>query len=144
MSGDEEFINLENAKTEDCCMNTKDPKFTALLFNEAINNQDIESLMALLTENHRFIDSENTVQTGTAKLREIWTDFFRYYPDYRNYFSTVRSVDEVVTITGYTICLFKPLEGDALWRAVIENDKIAEWAVFTDTLENRKKLNIPQ
>ncbi len=37
-------------------MNLKDPKLTALQFNEYINNQDIQGLTNLMTKDHLFID----------------------------------------------------------------------------------------
>ena len=45
-------------------MNSKAPKLTALQFNEYINNQDIEGLSNLMTENHTFIDREGTIDKG--------------------------------------------------------------------------------
>jgi len=39
-------------------MNTRDPKLISLLFNEAIKNQDIDTLSDLMTEDHTFIDRE--------------------------------------------------------------------------------------
>lgn len=41
-------------------MNKKDPKLIVLQFNESINKQDIENLSKLMTDNHIFIDRENT------------------------------------------------------------------------------------
>ena len=42
-------------------MNKRDPKLTALQFNEYINNQDIEGLSSLMAENHIFIDRHGNV-----------------------------------------------------------------------------------
>jgi hypothetical protein len=42
-------------------MNTKDPKLIALQFNDCINNQDLEGLSLLMTDDHAFIDREGNV-----------------------------------------------------------------------------------
>ena len=36
----------------------RNPKLISLLFNEAMNNQDIDTLSDLMTEDHTFIDRE--------------------------------------------------------------------------------------
>jgi hypothetical protein len=54
-------------------MNLKDPKLTALQFNDWINNQDIEGLSHLSSKNHIFINGAN------EQYREMvngWKDFF--------------------------------------------------------------------
>lgn len=50
------YVNLEHG---DGNMNMRDPKLTALLFNECINAQDIEGLVALVTDNHSLICYDN-------------------------------------------------------------------------------------
>lgn len=42
-------------------MNSKDPKLVALQFNECINNQDLNGLALLMTDDHAFIDREGKV-----------------------------------------------------------------------------------
>lgn len=122
-------------------MNTRDPKLTALMFNECINSQDLEGLIDLMAEDHKFIDSENKVEN--RKQMEIgWKEFFEAYPDYRNYFQKVISKNNLVILLGHSVCVYDPLDGPAIWTAKIENDKVAEWRIYEDTKENRKKLKI--
>jgi len=42
-------------------MNSRDPKLIVLLFNECINNQDVEELTSLMTEDHTFIDRKGEI-----------------------------------------------------------------------------------
>jgi hypothetical protein len=45
-------------------VNSRDPKLTALMFNECINGRDIVRLSGLMTEDHCFIDRKNEVDRG--------------------------------------------------------------------------------
>jgi len=76
-------------------MNLKDPKLIALQFNEYINNQDIESLSSLMTEDHIFIDRAGDEY---GDMINGWKEFFTNYPTYRNYFTRVESKDNLVII----------------------------------------------
>ena len=124
-------------------MNKKDPKLTVLLFNECINNRDINALTSLMAEDYAFIDSSNDIQPGKEQNIKGWTDFFTLYPDYVNHFCLIESREDLVLVTGHSTCSFDPLDGPALWTARVENDRIAEWRVYLDTAENRELLELP-
>jgi len=79
-------------------MNTRDPKLTALLFNEAINNRDIRGLAGLMTEDHTIIVREGNVVKGREANTAGWAWFFDEFPDYRNTFRLVESKDNLVVI----------------------------------------------
>jgi len=123
-------------------MNSKDPKLTALQFNEYINNQDIKGLSNLMTEDHTFIDREGGVFKGKESMTKGWMDFFNQFPDYRNIFTRVESRDNLVIIIGYAIWSKESSEDHVIWTAKIEDDLVAEWRIYVDTEENRKKFNI--
>lgn len=65
-------------------MNKRDPKLTALLFNEKINNQDLKALSDLMTEDH-----ENSRAEPKKEMVKAWEGFFKAYPDYKNFFDVV-------------------------------------------------------
>ncbi|MFH1942647.1 MAG: nuclear transport factor 2 family protein [bacterium] len=124
-------------------MDKKNPNLTALLFNECINNQDLDGLCSLMTEGHTFIVKDEKSRIGKEKMRKDWGDFFRLFPDYKNHFPRIESRDDLVIIVGFSICSNESLlNGPALWTAKIENDRIAEWRVYNDTGDNRKSLKI--
>jgi len=54
---------------------------TALRFNERINQQDLEGLAELMTNDHTFIDNSGNVTKGKDVMKEGWRDFFKKYPD---------------------------------------------------------------
>jgi len=123
-------------------MNSKDPKLTALQFNECINYQDIKGLSNLMTEDHTFIDREGGVFKGKESMTKGWLDFFNQFPDYKNIFTRVESRDNLVIIIGYAIWSKESSEDHVIWTAKIEDDLVAEWRIYVDTEENRKKFDI--
>ena len=121
-------------------MNLKDPKLTALQFNEYINNQDIEGLTELMPEDHIFIDRYNEL---FGDMVNGWKEFFENYPTYKNFFTRVESRENLVILMGYAKWSKDSLEEDhAIWTAKIENDLVAEWRIYQDTEENRKKFGL--
>ena len=123
-------------------MNTKDPKLTALQFNEYINRQDIKGLNSLMTEDHTFIDRVNETTKGKDTMIKGWLEFFQSYPKYKNTFTRVESHDDLVIIVGYAYWSKKEPHDPAIWTARIKNDRVAQWRIYEDTKKNRKKFGI--
>lgn len=123
--------------------NQKDPKLVVLQFNEYINSQELKGLARLMSEDHVFIDSSDEVHEGKESMLAGWADFFASYPDYRNHFHWLESRENLVLIKGFSTCSLPALDGPALWTARVRNDRVAEWRVYLDTPENRRKLGIP-
>ena len=116
-------------------MNSRDPKLIVLLFNECINNQDIEGLVNLMTEDHIFIDSDG-VKMGD--MANGWQSFFKKYPTYKNYFTRIESRGDMVNIDGYAIWSSESTKEDhVIWTAKINDNLIAEWRIYHNTEENR-------
>ena len=82
-------------------MNAKDPKLIALQFNEFINNQDIEGLSSLMTDDHTFIDRAGAVDKGKESMTKGWKEFFSSFPEYKNTFNRVESHGDLVTLIGH-------------------------------------------
>ena len=120
----------------------KDPKNIALRFNRLINNQDLDELSSLMTDNHRFIDSEGGGFQGKVKAVKIWKKFFRKYPEYRNVFSRVKSNNNLAIMIGRSICSNSKLQGKGIWVAKIKDGMVEEWRVYNDTRTNRSILKI--
>lgn len=123
-------------------MNSADPKFTVLQFNEYINNQDINGLSSLMTEDHTFIDRDNNSEKGKESMTKGWTDFFKSFPEYKNTFLRVQSEGDLVVIYGYAVWEKKGEPDYVIWTAKIENDLIVEWRIYKDTQENKKKFGL--
>ena len=123
-------------------MNSRDPKLTALMFNECINARDLDGLVALMTEDHTFIDRENNRYEGRDYMSRGWRDFFNEFPEYRNTFLRVESADDVVVLLGYAEWTMGGERDYAVWTAAIRDDLVAEWRVLEDTEANRESLGI--
>ena len=124
-------------------MDERDPKLVVLLFNECINNQDINGLSDLMAEDYVFIDSSDDYYAdGKEAMVSGWQEFFDLYPDYQNHFSMVLSRENLVLVAGHSTCSYRNLDGPALWTAKIDNDLVAEWRVYLDTAENRSALGL--
>jgi hypothetical protein len=118
----------------------KDPKLIALLFNECINNQDIEGLINLMTADHIFIDRDGNI---SKDMNNGWKRFFKECPTYKNFFTRIDSRGNIVIILGYAIWSNESLEEDhSIWTAKIRDNLVAEWIIYHDTEENRKKFNL--
>ena len=123
-------------------MNTRDPKLTALQFNEYINRQDVEGLASLMTEGHTFIDRKGEVDAGKESMTRGWTHFFQQFPDYRNTFTRVESRGDLVILLGFATWTEGGSPDHAIWTARIEDDLVAEWRIDHDTAENRRRFDI--
>jgi predicted SnoaL-like aldol condensation-catalyzing enzyme len=123
-------------------MNSRDPKLTSLLFNEAINRQDVDSLSALMTEDHTFIDREGKVGRPKSSMIDGWRRFFGMFPAYKNTFTRIESQGELVVIVGHAFWTDQQPYDPVIWTARIENDLVAEWRVYDDSEEIRKSLQI--
>jgi ketosteroid isomerase-like protein len=111
-----------------------------------INERDVEGLTAVLTEDHRFIDSLGSVFIGRETLRIGWADYFRLVSDYR---ITVHESAQ----GGSSLLLVGSVEGrsagvewkvPAAWRAVVRDGLIAEWQVYVDNEPLRASLRFPE
>ena len=123
-------------------MNKKDPKLTALHFNECINSQDEDGLAELMAENVAMVESDRVALEGKDAFKNAWIQFFDLCPDYRNHFNRIESRENQVIIIGFSSCSNEALNGPMLWTARVENDLITEWRILPDTDENRKSLGI--
>ena len=114
----------------------------ALRFNDAINARDVAALEALMTADHRFVDSEGQVTAGLDASVAAWSGFFETFPDYRNDLEVALCEAEIVVLRGRSHCSVAELDAPALWSARIEGERVAEWRVHDDTLGNRRMLGI--
>jgi ketosteroid isomerase-like protein len=123
---------------------TRDPKVTALLFNECINHRDLDGLSSLMTDDHTFIDRKNEVDKGKQSMTRGWSRFFAEFPEYKNTFNTVHSHDDIVILIGYAEWSRGGEPDHAIWTAQIRDDRVAEWRIYEDTEENRAILGLGQ
>jgi len=124
-------------------MREANPVQTVKKFNQYINEGNLEGLTSLMTKGHTFIDSQGDIIQGKVNMVSVWRDFFTAYPNYENHFERVGELGNTVILHGYSTCSNEPaLEGPAIWTAKVQGGLVAEWRVYEDTKENRKKLEL--
>jgi ketosteroid isomerase-like protein len=104
------------------------------LFATAINHHDVETLTSLMAPEHTFIDSLGHRVTGAAPIEAGWRGYFTMCPDYWIRTDLIAAKDSVVlavveaggSIKGQT------WQTPAAWKAVVRENKLAEWQVFAD------------
>lgn len=115
-------------------------KSVALKFVECINDGDTDGLFELQTEDFTFIDVSGNVERG----RQRW-DYFSVYPKYRIHVEHVLTGGNGVAIIGKTTGSHVPPEVEdeetVLWTAEIRDGLVAEWRIYTDIEEAKKKAN---
>lgn len=119
-----------------------DPKLVTLLFNRAINARDLDGLLALMTEDHQFIDIQEHVAHGRDTMKAAWGGFFASFHDYRNVFETLTSREDRVIVLGRSVCSVADLAGPAIWTVRVRGDKVSEWRVYADDEKSRRSLRL--
>lgn len=121
----------------------------AQAFIRAINRQDVDRLVELMSPAHRFIDSLGTAIEGRDKMRDGWAAYFRRVPDYSVAIEEYYPADPVVIMIGVASGIYSPdgqLHPENRWqtpvaiRAYIEDGFVAEWRVYADNEPIRKLM----
>jgi len=113
----------------------------ALEFVDRINRHDVVGLVALMTEDHRFVDGLGQEMTGREQMEKGWLGYFAWFPDY-----SVK-VDDALS-RGSVVALFGTAQGTyaakgnllaearwqipAAWKAVVRDGRVSEWRVYAD------------
>ena len=114
-------------------------KAAVLKFVECINAGDDEGLMKLQTDDFTFIDMSGNVFTG----RQSWDDYFTSNPDYKIHVDRIVSGGDGIAIMGRTTGSHVAPEVEeheaVLWTAEIRDGLVAEWRIYTDLEDAKRK-----
>jgi hypothetical protein len=125
-------------------MNLKYPIKIVKAFNDCINNQDIDGLAALMSEDHVFVDRDGSSHGPKSHMVKGWKHFFEMFPLYKNTFTEIKAKENHVFVLGYAYWSEKEPYDPVIWTAKRENNLIAEWRIYEDSAENRKKFSFDQ
>lgn len=117
---------------------------TVKAFVAAINQGDPARLSELMTEDHTFVDSGGTVESGRSKMTKGWTEYFRMFPDYEVEVDRILHDGNLVAAFGKARGTYNGKRGlvpanriemPAAWQAIVENGRIKFWQVYADWSE---------
>ncbi len=120
---------------------SQSPESVVLAFVNAINRQDVDALMEMMTPEHRFVDSLGNMVEGREKMRAGWRAYLDMVPDYKIAVEETYRDGSVVVMLGEARGTFAPdgkMRAENRWRtpaafrALVEKGKVAEWRVFAD------------
>ena len=113
----------------------------ALAFVDRINHHDVAGLVALMAEDHWFVDGLGQEVRGREKMEKGWIGYFAWFPDYSI------KVDESFS-NGNVVALFGTAQGTysvqgnlvpenhwkipGAWKAVVRGGHVSEWRVYAD------------
>ena len=121
----------------------------ARAFVRVVNRQDVEGLAALMTPEHRFIDSLGNVVEGREKMRAGWAAYFRMVPDYSITVEESFCDGPVVLMLGVAEGTYAPdgnVKPENRWktpvalRAQAEDGLVTEWRVYADNEPLRERM----
>jgi hypothetical protein len=111
-------------------------------FNDCINNQDLEGLSKLMSEDHVFIDRDGKSHGPKSYMVDGWKGFFDMFPEYKNTFDKFNVIENEVYVLGFAFWTKDEPYDPVIWRAKIQQNLIQEWQIFVDTPENREKYDL--
>jgi hypothetical protein len=133
-------------------------------FVQAINRQDLDGLVGLMTPAHRFTDSLGNVVRGRDSVREGWKLYFQMVPDYQmevaetfandsavvmlgtaggtysHGFESVRATGMPIVLPDGTSKVMNRWRTPAAVRGLVADGKEAEWTIFADNEPIRKLI----
>lgn len=113
-------------------------KQTILAFIERINAHDVESLGALMSDDHTFIDAHANQISGRETMLTGWRGYFEWFPDYTIEITDTFEDGDNFALFGFAGGSFKGKQSEswrlpAAWKATMRDGRIALWQVYADT-----------
>lgn len=125
------------------------PESVTNAFVRALNRQDVDGMLALMSPNHRLVDSMGTVVEGLERMRAGWLGYFKMVPDYTLAIEERYANGPVVILMGMaqgTYTRTGELTPENRWqtpialRAFVQDGLIVEWKVYADNEPIRRLL----
>jgi ketosteroid isomerase-like protein len=118
-------------------------------FVRAINRQDVDALVPLMTPDHTFTDSLGNTVAGRDRMRAGWAGYFGMVPDYSITIEESYGDGDVVVLLGVAQGTYKSKDGlvqENRWhtpiavRARVEDGHVAAWRVYADNGPQRSLM----
>jgi ketosteroid isomerase-like protein len=111
-------------------------------FVAAINSHDVETIAALMADDHTFIDAHGNEVTGKETMKDGWASYFQLFPDYYIEIEEIFTKGDLAMAHGRAGAGTgeKAWEIPAAWRAIVRDEKIKLWQVYADTRIQFEKM----
>jgi hypothetical protein len=118
-------------------------------FIDRINAHDLDGIVELLAENHRFVDSLGAVFEGRETLRTGWTMYLRMVPDYAIEVEHLLADGIDVVVVGSASGTYTrdgTLRADDAWKTPgawlgrVQKGELLEWRVYADNEPIRRRM----
>lgn len=134
----------------------KSPQQVVLEFVSAINTGNQKQIASLMTEDHKFIDANGTEFSSKNFMKHAWKNFYLLFPDYKIEIEEIFENESTIAIFGKGSGTYGGIKTSdnknyfrisAVWRAVVENEKIKSWTVIgniksVEIIVQRNRKNI--
>ncbi|MGL5436908.1 MAG: nuclear transport factor 2 family protein [Lachnospiraceae bacterium] len=112
-------------------------KDIVLSFVDAINKQDLNLIIALMSDDFVFIDTYGG-RENKENMKTGWQGYFEWFPDYCIQVEEYIENDEFSVILGCASGSYlgkpdKHWEFPAAWKVVVSGNQVAVWQVFCDS-----------
>ena len=118
-------------------------------FVDAINEHNVDKICSLMTDDHRFIDSQGNEVVGKEKMKAGWIGYFQLFPDYKIELTEFFLDKNNAAAFGFACGTFQGLSSikenywrlPASWKTVIKGGKISLWQVYADNSQVVEIMN---
>jgi hypothetical protein len=124
------------------------PVAAVIGFIDAINQGDVDRLVALMSPGHRLQVLQEPPVTGREPNRDAWNGYVTAFPDYVIYPDHLVHHDDDVVVLGSTTGSHLGLADEderqlkVIWRATVHDGLLTLWQVLEDTPEQRALLGL--
>ncbi len=108
-------------------------------FVAAINDRDVDAIVALCTDDHQFVDAYGGV-VSRETLRSAWAGYFAFMPHYGIEIETILVESDQVAVFGWAWGGLEASDPAArawrrpcAWRACVSDERVRLWQVYVDT-----------
>lgn len=134
--------------TDDEARMSNDAVHTCRTWIKHINNQSLEGLESLASDDHIFFVEGETPTIGRDRVRPSWTGYFTGYPEYVVSEDELYDHEDAVYVVGHTTGSHVPQElesipSSVIWRCVVDEiGQVSEWSIYPATQENRSRFRL--
>ncbi len=118
-------------------------------FVDRINAHHVDGMLALMTGDHRMLDSLGNLMVGRDKMRAAWQGYFAMVPDYKISIDMAFAEGGDAILFGVAGGTYAPggkMDPNNAWRtpvalrAKIKADLVEEWRIYAHNEPIREKM----